>query len=1121
MTKRVLKIMFLFVVASLTIGFVLFDNSNTKQKGSGDLMPSQTPMFELISSKESGIYFNNEIKDDKEKNILLYANFYGGAGVGVGDFNNDGLEDVYFAGNLVDDELYLNLGDFKFENRTKSSGIINDGSWSTGVTVADINNDGLLDIYVTKELYDHKPNLRKNKLYINQGNAKFLERGEQYGVADSERSRHATFFDYDKDGFLDLFVLNQPPNPGSYSEFFGTQLLQPKYTSRLYKNINGKYFKDVTSASGLLKAGFPNGVSTSDLNNDGYVDIYVANDFYVPDFMYINNGDGTFTNSIDNALNHMSYYSMGVDVADINDDGFLDLFVVDMVAEDNFRLKSNMSGMNPKSFWNVVSNGGHYQYMFNSFQLNNGNQTFSEIAQLTNTAATDWSWSPLIADFDNDGKKDIYVTNGLLRDIRNTDASKAVGDFVIESANTWIKDNPNGGEVSIWDILDLDKTLAILPSAPISNYMYQNNGNLDFGKVAESWGLDQKSFSNGAAYADFDNDGDLDIIVNNINSEAFVYKNNSINNYLRIQLKSKNNKPTFGSKVVIKTNINQQTFETTNVRGIYSTSENVVHFGVGSLEEINEVIIHWPNKTMSVLKNVKSNQTLVVYLESGQNIKLEENNKLSQIFRDISAEGKIKYLHKENNFDDFEYQLLLPHKMSQFGPSLAIGDVNGDGRKDVFVGGAVGYPGQLFIQTLTGEFKPVSNKAFDFDKAMEDLDAILFDVDSDGDNDLFVVSGGNEYKKGDENYRDRLYLNDGLGNFSNSKKSLKTDSFSGSVAVPADFDNDGDLDVFVGGRHLPHEYPLPADSKLLENINGVLVDVTQAKAVDLNKIGMVTDAIWTDYDNDKDLDLMLVGEWMPIVVFENVNGTFLKQSLPSLKNTEGWWFSIEQGDFDHDGDMDYIAGNLGLNYKYKTSVENPFDVYYKDFDGNGSNDVVLGYYNYGKHYPLRGFSCSSQQIPSLKKDFKKYDIFASLEIKDIYGKDNLDEANHYYANTFATSFIENLGNKEFKISKLPINAQFSNVNDMVVEDFNSDGNLDVLLVGNLFVSEIETTRNDAGTGLVLLGDGKNKFRPLNYFESGFFCKNDAKKVKLLNDGSQKLLFVANNNNVLQVFKVTE
>ncbi|MEH6408691.1 MAG: CRTAC1 family protein, partial [Leeuwenhoekiella sp.] len=575
----------------------------------------EAKLFDLLKSSFTGINFVNEIKDTKEKNILLYSNFYGGAGVGVGDFNNDGLQDIYFAGNMVPDKLYLNKGNLQFKDVTKNSGITDDGGWSTGVTIADVNNDGNVDIYVSRELYDNNAKWRTNLLYINQGDGTFIESALKYGVADSQRTRHATFLDYDKDGFLDLFLLTQPPNPGSYSDFSGQGLRKPEYHLKLYKNIKGQRFEDVSKASGLSMTGFPNGVSASDLNNDGWTDLYIANDFAAPDFLFINNKNGTFTNIIDSAMMHIPYYSMGVDVADINNDGLLDLFVVDMVSDDNFRLKSNMSGMNPDSFWKVVNEGGHYQYMYNTLQLNNGNSTFSDVAQFAGMDATDWSWANLLADFDNDGLKDAYVTNGLYHDIRNTDADKAVAAFINKTTHDWVQKHPDGGGItSIFDILDLDKVVDLIPSQPLSNYAFKNMGDLKFDKVMDFWGLNQKSFSNGAAYADFDNDGDLDLVVNNINEKAFIYRNNSEkktgSNFLRLHLTNKENKTIFGSRVSVFVNNEIQMQETTNVRGIYSTSESLVHFGLGDQLMVDSLKVVWPDQTETLLKNVKANQLL-------------------------------------------------------------------------------------------------------------------------------------------------------------------------------------------------------------------------------------------------------------------------------------------------------------------------------------------------------------------------------------------------------------------------------------------------------------------------------------------------------------------------------
>lgn len=1090
---------------------------------SSELGAQNQKLFTLMDASETGVSFNNQIVDTKENNVLLYANFYGGAGVGVGDFNNDGLQDLFFAGNLSPDKLYINNGGLKFTDITEQAGILYDGGWSTGVTIADVNNDGNVDIYVSRELYDHKPNLRNNLLYINNGDGTFEEAAKKYGIADSQRTRHATFLDYNKDGYLDLFLLTQPPNPGSYSEYFGSDLLKEEYHLKLLKNTGTGRFLDVSEESGIKYVGFPNGVSASDINNDGWTDIYVSNDFKSPDLLFTNNKNGTFSNIASKALNHMSYYSMGVDISDINNDGLLDVFVLDMVAEDNFRLKSNMSGMNPKAFWNIVNKGGHYQYMYNTLQLNNGNGTFSDVAQLTGMAATDWSWSNLIADFDNDGLKDTYITNGLLRDIRNTDADKNVADFIMKTANDFIQENPNVGDVSVWDIIDLDKTIDLIPSQPLKNYAFKNMGNLEFEKRITEWGLNEESFSNGSAYADLDNDGDLDLIVNNINSEAFIYRNNSENksksNFLRIELRDQN-KPVLGTRVKLYSEDIIQLQETTNVRGIYSTSEQTVHFGLGEISKVDSIEIIWPDQSVSKRMDVDANQVLTITKTTEELLAPKTNSKnASQLFTDETLSFPIKYNHQENDFDDYEYQELLPHKMSQMGPAIAKGDINNDNLEDVFLGGASGMSAQVHVQNIDGSFTQVDTDLWESEKIFEDIDAVFADVNGDGHDDLYVVSGGNAFPKDDPIYQDRVYLNNGNGSF------VKTviqniQNISGSTVQAADYDNDGDIDFFVGGRHVPHEYPSPASSMLIENQGGRLINSTDHKANGLNALGMVSDAVWNDYDMDGDLDLTVLGEWMPITVFANEDGHLLKKEIPGLENSVGWWYGLEKGDFDNDGDIDYMAGNLGLNYKYKTSHSEPFDIYYDDFDKNGKSDIVLGYHKKDKHYPLRGFSCSAQQVPELKTKIQNYDLFASLEIEDVYGAKNLSNSLHYQAHTFSSSYIENVGNGSFKVKSLPRQAQISNINDFIIEDFNDDGNLDVLAVGNMFVSEIETPRNDAGNGLLMLGDGKGRFTAVPPIESGFFASGDAKKIIVLESQGTKKILVANNNDILQSYDLT-
>ena len=1075
-------------------------------------LSSQEPLFTLIDSEKTGINFSNDLVDTKDHSIFLYANYYGGAGVGIGDFDNDGLEDIFLAANLIDDKIYRNLGDFQFEDKTKLSGIINNGSWSTGVTVADVNNDGLLDIYVSCELYDDAPFLRTNKLYINKGDFKFVESAKKWGVDVDRRTRHSVFFDYNNDGLLDLYLLNHPPNTGNFSPFFGSDMTLPEYNLQLFEN-KGDHFVDVTEKAGLNRAGFPNAAVIGDFNKDGWADIYVANDFDAPDFLYFNNRDGTFSYKTESSLRHTSFYSMGVDAADINNDSYLDLMVLDMTAEDNFRLKSNMSGMNPDSFWNVVNGGGHYQYMFNTLQLNNGNDTFSDIAQFTGTAATDWSWASLVADFDNDGNKDIYITNGLLRDIRNTDADKKISEIVSKKINEYIIKNPNDNDISLWDVVNLKELLDILPSQKLKNYYYKNHGNLQFSNITDDTGLNQPSFSHGASYVDLDNDGDLDLVVNNVNEQAFIYRNNSEkngNSYLRLKLID--DKPTFGSKVSLYQGDVFQYFETTNVRGIYSNSENIVHFGLGNSSSVDSIIIEWPDRKIQKIFNPKKNKLHTIKKKA----KSSKGNKVKE-FKIFNEDKEIlKHVHKENYFDDYGKQVLLPHKLSQLGPALVKGDVNGDGMEDLFVGGASGQEATLYLQTQDQSFVEKPNDIFNRHKSLEDIDAVFFDSDNDGDLDLYVVSGGNEFMPNSSTYLDRLYINDGQGNFIFKRELLPSIFESGSIVKPHDFDMDGDLDLFIGTRMKPWNYPEPASSYLLINENGKFSKYHSNSLVDL---GLVTDAEWFDYDNDGDSDIVVVGEWMPITIIKNDNGNFTKEEINTNLgcSSTGWWYSVEVGDLNNDNLPDLVVGNLGLNYKYKASVDEPFEVFYDDFDDNGSKDIVLAYYNYGIQFPLRGFSCSSQQVPDLKDKFKKYDIFASLDVQEVYGEENLENALRLSVNTFESAVLIN-NESFFDFKPLPNYAQFSSTNDLIIQDFNDDNINDIVLVGNMYHAEIETTRNDSGNGLLLEGIGNGDFKEISVSKSGFFAPGDSKKIISLKSKNDNLLIIANNDDRLQIFK---
>ncbi|WP_103070508.1 VCBS repeat-containing protein [Aquimarina sediminis] len=1070
-------------------------------------------IFTGLAPASTGIQFSNNLTENDSLNYFTYSYIYMGGGIATGDINNDGLIDIYFTGNQVPNKLYLNKGDLKFEDITLKADVYGDNRWYTGVTMVDINSDGFLDIYCS---VSGKFGPTTNQLFLNNGDNTFSEKAAEYGIDDTGNSVQSTFFDYDNDGDLDLYVANYPPTKFDAPNFFYKFKMlnvNDKETDHLYRN-DGSTFTDVTDEAGVKSFGLTLSATIGDLNNDGWSDIYVSNDFSTPDYLYINNQDGTFKEVVKEATAHTSFFGMGVDIADYNNDGYLDIFQVDMDAQMNRRKKANMASMNPKLFWSTVNSGFHYQYMHNCLQLNsgvnnNGIPYFSNVSRITGTSSTDWSWGPLFADFDNDGRKDLFITNGTRREINNNDYFKKISK----------QKNKN-------DSL-LQKSLMI-PSEKIDNFMFRNVGNYEFENVNEAWGIQYKGFSNGVAYADLDNDGDLEIITNNIDDYASVFENKSAqkNNYITVQFQSNSaNSFGLGNRVYVKTDNETQMQELTLSRGFQSSVAPELHFGVHQSKIIKKLEVVWTDGRSQVFHNLDVNQKLVVQ-HSNATTREELEKRKPALFTSEKNGALIDHKHEENSFDDFSKQVLLPHKMSAFGPGTAVADVNNDGLEDYFIGGASGYPGGLYIQNNSGFEKSIS-KVLDEDKGYEDVGATFFDADQDGDQDLYVVSGGYEFLPTSEMLEDRLYINDGNGNFTKTKEGVLLQlPTSGSRVYTLDFDKDGKQDILVLGRQVPGHYPASANTYLLRNIsakgNALFEDVTRSYAKDFINLGMATSAAITDYNNDGWLDIVVVGEWMPIRVFKNVKSGFkeVSQELGLTKDTTGWWWSIKEGDFDHDGDMDYVVGNNGLNYKYKASEEETFDMYINDFNKDNKDDIVLSYYNEGKQFPVRGRECSSDQISMIKHKFKDYESFSEATLADVYTQKSLEQSIHYQVKSFASIYIENKAGK-FIIHNLPVEAQVSSIHQILVDDFDKDGNLDALMAGNLYASEVETPRNDAGHGLFLKGDGKGSFTSIPPVDSGLFIPGDVKDMTLLHTQNIKYIVAAKNNDYLQFIKINK
>lgn len=1054
-------------------------------------------LFTLHTSEATHLNFKNTVKETMDANYLNYEFIYNGSGVATGDINNDGLPDIYFAGNSSDDKLYLNEGNLKFKDISESSGISKLQGWSTGVTMVDINTDGWLDIYVCRSGPSKDDTNRTNRLYINNKDNTFTESAEAYGLQSKGYSIQSAFFDYDLDGDLDMYLLNHP-TPGFKAGDAAQHMKNIKSgkitTDVFYENVNGKFI-DKSKEANLLNFGYRHGIGIGDINRDGYPDIYISSDFEEPDVLCISQGDKTFKNEIDTYFNHISFNSMGNEMTDINNDGLLDVYVVDMAPSDHFRSKAYMKSMNVAKFHGLQNNGYHTQYMFNTLQLNNGNDSYSEVGQFSGTAKTDWSWAPLFFDMDHDGDKDLFVTNGIKENFLYRDLQVEVN-----------KRERAGLQTGLQDLLE------IVPSDISENIFYQNTGGAHFEDSSGKWAPPSLYNSNGVATADFDNDGDLDFVTNNMDSDATLYESLASNgnggNSIKLVLKGPEKNPqAIGSKVEVVTPSGAQWFELYTSRGYLSSVDTPMVFGLNKAASASVSII-WPDGMQTVIPSLDANKTHIIDYNTSEKGTVTQPDVKPTLVKPVPNSG-ISFTHKEDKFNDYYKQVLLPHSQSTVGPAMAKADVNGDGNEDIFIGGGAGQAGALYIQNSSGFSE--KDGAWKQDASSEDTGALFFDSDGDGDMDLYVVSGGAHLLEGHANYQDRLYINDGKGNFSKASGKLPKNTVSGQAVAASDVDGDGDLDLFVGGRIIPDKYPMPPKSYILINDNGSFSE----REIPVNQL--VSAALFSDYDNDGDDDLITLGEWSPIKVFANDKGNFTETKVNGLTETTGLWFGLAQYDIDNDGDMDYFAGNLGLNAKFKVGGKKEFHIYSHDFDDNGTYDVVLSGTYHGKLVPSRGRECSSEQMPFIKDKFKDYRSFANATLEDIYGE-KLNEALHYKANMLSSVFIENKGNGNFEIKELPWQSQLSPLSGFEFIDLNGDGNKEVITIGNLYNVEVETVRYDASKGSVLAFEN-GTFSSIPYKVSGFATSGDARKVMAIQQGNKIRLFVSNSDGPVHVFDV--